>query len=80
MKETKELIKKICKVRRNLNIFGQSRKIVDEQEITRIEIAGTMPNIVLQQWLKKPENRAMLYKVCPQKYYLQLNKQLNKTL
>ncbi len=70
--EIKAFLSKICKVRRNLNMFSQSRKVVEEFEITRVEIGAAIYPEKVKDWLEK--NVDLVVKVCPQRFYPQLNK------
>ena len=69
--KTPKFIKKICKVRRQLNQFGQSRKMVDEWEITRVENVAAWDVETRDRWLK--EHSDLVKKVCPQRFYKELS-------
>ena len=69
--KTAKFIKKICKARRQLNQFGQSRKMVDEWEITRVENVAAWDVETRDKWLK--EHSDLVHKVCPQRFYRGLN-------
>ena len=73
--KTSKFIKKICKIRRQLNQFGQSRKIVDEWEILRVENVAAWNVERRNKWLK--EHSDLVKKVCPQRFYNELSEIYN---
>ena len=71
----KEFLRTICTARRRLNRFGQSKKIVDDVEIYRIENVINWDEPQIKRWII--QNANLVKKVCPsqykKQYYLILN-------